>query len=168
VTTSPTQNPPPKATPLALGIVSLVSGILLLAGALQRTGIYGAAGQSVWQSWLDAGPVVRFVVMLLLLGGLFGAGITAMRITWKRFAYLDLFAAAGFLLAGLGFLVAATANPQYGASQTTAMVIGGLLTAGFIATLLSAGRRLAATKEKRNANAVQAPAEVEAETVQGP
>lgn len=154
MTPSPAQNPP-KATPLFLGIISLVCGILLLAGALQRTGIYGAAGQSVWQAWLDAGPVVRFVVMLALMGGLFGAGITAMRMTWKRFAYLDLFAAAGFLLAGLGFLVAATANPQYGASQTTAMVIGGMLTAGFIATLLSAGRRLAATKQKRNP---QAPA----------
>ena len=131
----------------ALAIVSLASATALLVGALQKTGRFGG-GNFLWDAWVAASPVTRFFVMLALLAGLIGAGSAALTLTWKRKGHLDLLAASAFLVAGLALLVGATYQPQWGASQVTPIVMGGVLAAGFIGVLFSAGRRYAPKKAK--------------------
>lgn len=125
--------------PTVLGGVSLAAALLLLFGSMQRAGRFGDNG--LWQAWAAAPAVVRFLVMLACLLGLFGAGAAAFTVTWKRERHLDLLAASAQLVAGVALLVGATYKPQYGASQATPVLLGALLAAGFGAILLSGWKR---------------------------
>ena len=140
------RKPRTSRIPSVLAIVSLVSALILLVGALQKTGRFGG-GNFLWDAWVTAAPVTRFFVMLTLLAGLLGAGSAALTLTWKRKGQMDLLAASAFLVAGLALLVGATYQPQWGASQVTPIVMGGVLAAGFIGVLFSAGRRYAPKKK---------------------
>jgi len=145
--TPPTPARPPGSRPsrsriaLVLGAVSLASAAVILLGAVQRTGSLGS--NPVWDAWVSADATARFVVVLTLMSGLLGAGAAAFTLTWKRHKHLDLMAASAMLVAGIAILVGATYQPQYGASQATALVMGGVLAAGFVAALLSAWKRWA-------------------------
>lgn len=127
--------------PKVLGIVAIVSACLLLLGAAQRSGRLPGLG-FVWTAWAAIGSG-QFVVLLVVLAGLLGAGSWAMALSWKHQGQVNLLVATAFLLAGGALLMGATYNKQWGASQTVPLVLGLGLAAGFVGILLTLYRRVA-------------------------